>query len=245
MTELKRAEHRVILEALRLMDASFLATNQCWFGGGTSIVLKLGEYRQSLDVDFLCADPDGYRELRSAAVERGIRAFFPAPVEPLRTFKIDQYGLRTALRHNEQVIKFEIIREARIELCGHIDSELGLPMLVEEDLFAEKLLANADRCHDRSVAYRDAIDLGMLVHHHKNIPDNAIAKAEGAYGADIVRKLAWVVSKLNSTDELQRASEVLQMEMTDARRSIRALTGEVMRRWPDHVQNPIGSFSGV
>ena len=96
MREFKRQEHRVIVEALGLMDHAFLSANHCWFGGGTAIVLKLGEYRQSLDVDFLCSDADGYRELRSAAVEKGLRAFFPEPVESLRSFKIDQYGLRAA-----------------------------------------------------------------------------------------------------------------------------------------------------
>nr|WP_281405533.1 hypothetical protein [Mesorhizobium sp. B2-6-1] len=60
--------------------------------------MKFGEYRRSLDVDFLCADADGYRELRTHAVQRGIRAFFPEPVEAVRDFQIDQYGLRTIVR---------------------------------------------------------------------------------------------------------------------------------------------------
>jgi len=54
MKEFKRPEHRIIAETLGLMDRDFLTTNQCWFGGGTAIVMKFGEYRRSLDVDFLC-----------------------------------------------------------------------------------------------------------------------------------------------------------------------------------------------
>jgi hypothetical protein len=73
MKEFKRPEHRIIAKALGLMDREFLTANQCWFGGGTAIVMKLGEYRRSLDVDFLCADADGYRELRTRATERGVR----------------------------------------------------------------------------------------------------------------------------------------------------------------------------
>ncbi|WP_036241220.1 nucleotidyl transferase AbiEii/AbiGii toxin family protein, partial [Mesorhizobium sp. STM 4661] len=110
MKEFKRPEHRIIAETLGLMDREFLAANQCWFGGGTAIVMKLGEYRRSLDVDFLCADADGYRELRTRATERGVRAFFPEAVEAVRDFQIDQYGLRTVLRLKGQLIKFEIIR---------------------------------------------------------------------------------------------------------------------------------------
>ncbi|WP_292360441.1 nucleotidyl transferase AbiEii/AbiGii toxin family protein [Mesorhizobium sp.] len=76
-----KPEHRIIAEALGLMDREFLAATQCWFGGGTAIVMKLGEYRRSLDLDFLCADADGYRELRTRASELGVRAFFPESVE--------------------------------------------------------------------------------------------------------------------------------------------------------------------
>jgi hypothetical protein len=122
MKEFKRPEHRIIAKALGLMDREFLTANQCWFGGGTAIVMKLGEYRRSLDVDFLCADADGYRELRTRATERGVRAFFPEPVEAVRDLQIDQYGLRTVVRLEGQLITFEIIREGRIENCKAIST---------------------------------------------------------------------------------------------------------------------------
>ncbi|RCW81987.1 nucleotidyltransferase AbiEii toxin of type IV toxin-antitoxin system [Phyllobacterium bourgognense] len=245
MIKIKLNEHRVILEALRLMDHEFLVANGCWFGGGTAIVLKLGEYRQSLDVDFLCSSVDGYRALRSAAVERGVRGFFPEPVETVRGFKSDQYGLRTALGLHGQIIKFEIIREARIQLRGHMDEQLGLPTLVVQDLFAEKLLANADRCHDRSVAYRDAIDLGMLVIGFGNIPDEAIANGLNAYGEDVPRKLAWAAYKLHGVDELRHASDVLQMERNDTVRAVKAITAEVKRIWPQEMRSLIGTMKGA
>lgn len=233
MRELMRQEHRVIVEALGLMDHAFLSANHCWFGGGTAIVLKLGEYRQSLDVDFLCSDADGYRELRSAAVEKGIRAFFPEPVESLRSFKIDQYGLRAALLLHGQTIKFEIIREARIDVQGHFDEQIGIPTLVVADMFAEKLLANADRCHDRSIAYRDAIDLGMLVRRYGSIPDAAVQKTVKAYGQDIERKLVWVINRLQDDKELRHAADVLNMSIEDAFEGIAALKIDVARIWPE------------
>ncbi|TGQ23785.1 nucleotidyl transferase AbiEii/AbiGii toxin family protein, partial [Mesorhizobium sp. M00.F.Ca.ET.216.01.1.1] len=95
MKEFKKPEHRIIAEALGLMDREFLTAAQCWFGGGTAIVMKLDEYRRSLDLDFLCADATGYRELRTRASERGVRGFFSEPVDAVRDFQIDQYGLRT------------------------------------------------------------------------------------------------------------------------------------------------------
>lgn len=240
MRAFERQEHRIIAQALRSMDHDFLMANKCWFGGGTAIVLKLNEYRRSLDVDFVCSDPDGYRELRSAAVARGIRAFFNEGVEALREFRIDQYGLRTAIQLLNQPIRFEIIREGRIQVAGEFDHELGVPTLVISDMFSEKLLANADRCQDRAVAYRDAFDLGMLINVYGDIPGEALAKATSAYGRDIEHKLLWVADRLRSEDELREAAAVLQMETRQALLAIEALKKECIRLWPDAHTNADG-----
>ncbi|MDX8440515.1 nucleotidyl transferase AbiEii/AbiGii toxin family protein [Mesorhizobium australafricanum] len=228
-----KPEHRIIAEALGLMDRDFLTANQCWFGGGTAIVMKLGEYRRSLDLDFLCADAGGYRELRTRASELGVRAFFPEPVEAVRDFQIDQYGLRTVVRLREQPIRFEVVREGRIDLRGHFDGDLEIPALVPADMFAEKLLANADRCQDRAVAYRDAFDLGMLVKAYGKIPVDALDKAQAAYGPDVQRKVIWVVDKLRDKDELRDAANVLQMDVAVAIDAISALRKEAARIWPE------------
>lgn len=228
-----KPEHRIIAEALGLMDRDFLTATQCWFGGGTAIVMKLGEYRRSLDLDFLCADAGGYRELRTRASELGVRAFFPEPAEAIRDFQIDQYGLRTVVRLKGQPIRFEVVREGRIDLRGHFDEDLGVPTLVPADMFAEKLLANADRCQDRAVAYRDAFDLGMLVKAYGEIPTEALDKVQTAYGLDIERKVAWVVSKLRDKAELHRAADVLQMDVTVGSDAISALREEAARIWPE------------
>ncbi|UCI06687.1 nucleotidyl transferase AbiEii/AbiGii toxin family protein [Mesorhizobium sp. B1-1-8] len=233
MKEFRKPEHRTIAEALKLMDRDFLTSAQCWFGGGTAIVMKLGEYRRSLDLDFLCADADGYRELRTQASERGVRAFFPQPIEAVRDFQIDQYGLRTVVRLKGQPIRFEVVREGRIDLRGHFDEDLGIPALVPADMFAEKLLANADRCQDRAVAYRDAFDLGMLVEAYGQIPAEALDKAQTAYGPDIERKVAWVVGKLRDKGELRDAAEALQMDLAVGTGAISALRKEAARIWPE------------
>ena len=43
---------------------SVIAGSGAVFAGGTFCSMMCGEYRRSDDVDFLCADPDGYRNLR-------------------------------------------------------------------------------------------------------------------------------------------------------------------------------------
>lgn len=220
------------------MDADFLIRSRCWFGGGTAIVLGLNEYRLSVDVDFLCADAQGYRDLRTAAVEAGVRAFFREPVSAVRDFRVDQYGLRTILMLEEQPIKFEIVREGRVQLDGELSRDLGVPMLVRADLFCEKLLANADRCQDRATAFRDAIDLGMMIKAYDVIPVEAVRKAEAAYGSDIGRKIAWVVTALRREREVSRAAADLRMDDADIGMAVSALRAEAERLWPDQRSNP-------
>lgn len=215
------------------MNHPMLLDSKCWFGGGTAIVLRLGEYRRSLDVDFLCSDPDGYREIRNALIDNGPGALFSDEVTSARGIRADHYGVRMFLEYRGQSIKFEIVRESRIRVEGEPDPVLRVPTLLVRDMFAEKLLANADRCMDRSTAYRDAIDLGRLIEAYGPIPGDALAKAVAAYGEDIERKAVWVVNKLSSQDEMRNATEPLQMEDGVAAKAIASLRGDLRRIWPD------------
>ena len=87
MIDFKRPEHRAVAAALSAMDHDRLTACQCWFGG--EIVLELGEYRLSKDIDFLCSDADGYQEMRSLATWGGVAALFGAPVRQERAYGED------------------------------------------------------------------------------------------------------------------------------------------------------------
>ena len=87
-------------------------------------------------------------------------------------------------------IKFEIVLEARIDLAGHLDKGLGVPVLSPECVSAEKFLANADRGMDTSTSSRDAIDLAFLAAAHgieALVP--GLRLAESAYGREVRRRL--------------------------------------------------------
>jgi hypothetical protein len=239
----EKPEHRAVAAALKAMDHDKLAACKCWFGGGTEIVLELGEYRLSKDIDFLCADADGYREIRSLAASGGAASLFGGGVREERTFKTDQYGVRGIISVDGITLRFEVVREARINLAGRSDPILGVPRLTDADRIAEKLLANADRCQDRSTACRDAADLGMLALHRGPFAEAALAKAEHAYGDDVVRKLVWVLDHLSVAGELSRAAESLGMDLALLEAAARALAGEVrllrpQAFSPDFVQLP-------
>jgi len=83
--------------------------------------LRYGEYRESIDIDFLVSDVASYRNLRQLLTSaNGIAAIAREGAGPLaqaREIRADQYGIRTMLQVADQSIKFEIILEGRIELA--------------------------------------------------------------------------------------------------------------------------------
>lgn len=181
----KRSHHQKIAQLLRAMDSDLLTRAKCYFGGGTAIALKLGEYRESVDIDFLCSDMAGYRLLRNTIAPPTLGAVLRSPVKHLRDVRTQRDKISTFLEIEATPIKIEFVVEARIDISGELDPELGVPLLSREDMYAEKLLANTDRGMDRSQMSRDLIDLSMMIATWGPIPANALNKAEGAYGPSI------------------------------------------------------------
>lgn len=197
------------------LDAMLLLEAECYFGGGTAVVLQLNEYRESMDIDFLCAATDGYRLLRKAvwgdpSMSRLFRS--GAGVQVLREPQADQYGIRTILEVNGSSIRFEIVREGRVTLHGAMDDRLGVPLLDQEDLYLEKLLANADRWNDRSVMSRDIIDLSMMMTEWGGIPQGAWRRAREAYDDTVDRAYSSAVARIGDTAWLGKCLTNLQMD---------------------------------
>lgn len=218
----KRPHHQRIARILAALDADLLRRCGCLFGGGTCIVLKHGEYRESVDIDFLVSDAAGYRELRQLLTgDQGINAITRSgaiPLIALREIRADQYGIRTLLQIDDQPIKFEIVREARIDLAlpGPSDVICGVSTLSSIDLAATKLLANADRYADDGVFYRDLIDLAMLETPAPAL-QLALGKAEAAYGLAIRRDLAKAIQRIKERPGwLARCMQTMSIEMPEA-----------------------------
>jgi hypothetical protein len=208
----KRPHHQRIAYVLRALDGRLLKQAQCYFGGGTAIVLQCGEYRESVDIDFLCADAVGYRSLREAIAPPTLGSLLRKPIKHTRDVRTDRDKISTYLDVDGVNIRFELVREARIPLKpSSLDIE-GVPVLANVDAYAEKLLANADRGVDRSTMSRDIIDLAMMVHTWGPVPRESVLKAELAYGSS-VRK-AWKKSVALVSDEtyLARAVEAMSMD---------------------------------
>jgi len=210
----RRPHHNAILNALHCFDGNLFERAECFFGGGTAIVLKLDEYRESVDIDFLCASREGYRILREVVWSKGFAGLVRpgAEISVLRDLKTDQYGIRTILHIQGVNIKFEIVKEARITLHGAVDDLFGLPVLGRIDMYTEKLLANADRWLDKSVLSRDVIDLSMMISQWGDIPDEAWQRARDAYGGSVDDAYNRAVDRIRDQDWLRTCMEKMNMD---------------------------------
>lgn len=211
----ERDHHRRIASVLESLDAGLLVANQCFFGGGTAIVLRHGEYRESLDIDFLVSSREGYRSLRQVVTSRAGMQRLTRPgatLEQVREVRADQYGLRTMLRAADLDIKFEIVFEGRIAFDppSDVDRVCGVATLTPLDMATSKFLANSDRWSDDAVHSRDLIDLAMM-----NLPGKLLreakAKAHTAYGKSIEKDLLSAVERIRRPEHLDRCMLALQM----------------------------------
>jgi len=218
----ERQHHQRIARVLAALDADLLREANCLFGGGTAMALRFGEYRESVDMDFLVSDLDSYRRLRQLLTgEAGFVGLLRPTGERfrlMREVRADQYGIRTVLLVDDLPIKFEIVLEGRIELAaaGANDQICGISTLTPLDMATGKLLANADRWNDDGVFSRDVIDLAMM---KPALPllRKALLKAQGAYGEAIARDLEHAIARLqNRPDWLERCMLVMAITLPKA-----------------------------
>lgn len=218
----KRLHHQYIARVLNTLNAPLLLENQCLFGGGTAIALRYGEYRESVDIDFLVSDIECYRNLRQLMTSpSGIVTILhedSGKLQQSRPVRADQYGIRTMLLVDNYSIKFEIILEGRIQLDSSDpqDEICGIATLTLLDRVTSKLLANSDRWRDEAVFGRDLIDLAMMEPNRK-LMQAAIAKAEKPYGFSIRQDLNKAIDRMQSEDGwMERCMHALSIEMPKA-----------------------------
>lgn len=200
MAEYRRAIHRRIAGILARLDATFLEDADCFFGGGTQLVMSHGEFRESRDIDFLVSSKAGLRMLRETVNERSLGRIFKGRIHLAKEVRAERDAIRTYITEDSasEPVKFEIVIEGRIELEGAMDSALGVPRLELPWAVAEKLLANADRGRATEHRARDVIDLAFV---SLEVDEPALIAghelAQGAYGRAIQRELDEVLKMLD------------------------------------------------
>ncbi|OQY20211.1 MAG: hypothetical protein B6I36_01720 [Desulfobacteraceae bacterium 4572_35.1] len=218
----ERIHHQRIAQLLLTLNGELLREHNCWFGGGTAIALRYGEYRESEDIDFLVSDINSYRQLRLLTTDSlGILPLFQANVgtiSQIRDVRADQYGIRTMLLVADTQVKFEIVLEGRIKLQRPAGSDqiCGITTLSPLDMATSKLLANSDRWSDASTFNRDLIDLAMM-QPTTDLFHTALAKAELVYGDAIVKDITKAIEKFQCrADWLERCMLAMEIKVPKA-----------------------------
>lgn len=218
----ERPHHQRIEQVLCALNAALLRDHACLFGGGTAMALMHGEYRESVDIDFLVSDISHYRSLRQLLTGiDGVNSIVrqgALPLVQVREVRANQYGIRSTLLMNGKQIKFEIVLEGRIalEVPGTTDVVCGIATLTPLDMATSKLLANSDRWGDDGVFSRDLIDLAMMTP-SLGLLRLAVVKAEGAYGKSVLTDLAKAVHRVKTRqDWLERCMQVMTVSVPKA-----------------------------
>ncbi len=175
------AHHRLIMDALAQFNADFFTQQGICFGGGTRIALDLDEYRESVDIDFLCPNKDAYRVVREQISNVSLGALVRHEFEYVREIRADRYAVRTFLKLGDAVVKLEIVSCDEYRLVAESNADwCPVPYLARESCFMTKLLANADRA--LSPPFKDVFDLVAMYVAWGDIPPAAWQEAERQYG---------------------------------------------------------------
>ncbi|MBR9907025.1 MAG: nucleotidyl transferase AbiEii/AbiGii toxin family protein [Gammaproteobacteria bacterium] len=186
MTSYQRHHHQIIEKCLRNFNADYLREHRILFGGGTRISLELNEYRQSVDIDFLCADKASYRAVRSQVSETSLGVLVHKEFDYARDVRFDRYGVRTLIKADDLVIKLEFVAFDDYQLAIEPKTELfPVPAIDHTSCFMTKLLAHADRLMQEPL--KVLFDLIVMFSQWGMIPKQAMEEAFSHYGATTVK----------------------------------------------------------
>lgn len=148
-----------------------------------------------------------------------------------REVRADIYGIRTFARLDDAIVKFEIVREARIALTAAPVPGLPVASIDRPSAFAEKFPANADRGSDESTLSRDIVDLAFMIDGWDAKDARAgLVRATEAYGAEVERKLDGVIRKLRE-DKPFFAHCIKALASDDRKRLDAGLRALAAKRW--------------
>lgn len=181
----RREHHQFIALCLANFNDEFLSQHSIYFGGGTRIALELNEYRESVDIDFLCKDKAAFRAVRQQVSSRSLGELVHKEFNYGREIIFDRYGVRTFIATADIVIKLEFVAFDNYALAaGHDKSLFSVPYLDRSSCYVTKLLANADRLGIKP--YKDIFDLIVMYSHWGRVPDAAFSEAYSHYGKQVV-----------------------------------------------------------
>jgi len=223
----ERPHHRRVHQVLQLLHTGFLEENHAFFGGGTCLALQIREYRESVDVDFLCNHPAGYHRIHAAVFADGPAAL----CQPSVMLAGELWRTRDAIRFfidlqdGQRPVKCEVIREGYLAPFSPGPRVAGVAALGPVDLMATKLLANADRGMDPALRFRDFFDLLVAGLEWPAHAPAAMTRAQTVYGQSARSAMEKVAQLLRDhPDSRQEAYHRLAIHADSQTRIEEALT---------------------
>lgn len=213
MSKYSIKHHQIIESALSNFNADFFCEHNIIFGGGTRIALELGEFRESVDIDFLCPDKKSYRVVREQVSNTSLGLLVKDEFKYLRDIRADRDAVRTVIAYQGINIKVEFISCDNYDLSAITDTALfPVPFLDHTSCFYTKLLANADR--KLVEPFKDIFDILAMFDAWGAIPELAIILAESHYGKkviipDLIKSLNHIIAK---PDKYTHSAEGLKMK---------------------------------
>lgn len=214
--EYRRSLHQSIFSLLKQFNSGYRCKNRILFGGGTRIALELDEYRESVDIDFLCVDSYSCRAVRTQVTANSLGHLMPGESGQYlaRDERADRDAVRTFIRAPEsgRPIKLEFVHFDHYDLSAQSESTFPVPCLDHDSCYLTKLLSNADRWSDPNK--KDIIDLIVMHHHWGDIPKSVLNKADERYGYSVVYEALMRATEAlieRYDDTLERMSTNLKM----------------------------------
>lgn len=184
MSSYLKNHHQLIRTALDNFDHDFFRENRIIFGGGTRIALELNEYRESIDIDFLCPDKQSFRAVRLETSEKSLGKLVKEDFYYPREIRADRDAVRCFIEISDIPIKLEFVSFADYNLQIDPNNPFKVPALSRSSCYLTKLLANADRY--ANPPYKDIFDILAMFSHWGKIPDDAWDEADTHYGKALV-----------------------------------------------------------
>ncbi|HAS8353620.1 TPA: hypothetical protein I7721_21310 [Vibrio vulnificus] len=234
MQEYKIKHHNVIRSVLKNFNADFFFENSILFGGGTRIALEIDEYRESIDIDFLCPNKLSYRAVREQVTSNSLGNLVKKDFEYPRDIRFDRYGVRTFIKEQDTSIKLEIVSFDNYDLVADDRDLFPLPFLDQESCFYTKLLANSDRC--MSGQCKDIFDILAMYWKWGDLPERSIINAEKHYGSSVLSQLVCSLQDiLNNKEHYNSLAESMLINPDFSQHLIDNTALELFEKYKDHT----------
>lgn len=211
MPQFELPHHKIIESALKNFNADFLYKNQISFGGGTRIALEIEEYRESVDVDFLCPNKSAYRAVREQVNNVSLGQLVHHEFVYEREIAFSRDAVRTFIKIDGVKVKLEFVCFDNYSLNVVSNGLFPVPYIDRESCFYTKLLANSDR--KLSPPCKDVFDILAMSFAWGGIPSSAISKAEEHYGSAVLKDLKKALEDMITKPEYyKKLAEGMQMK---------------------------------